>query len=59
MTPEEIRLMRKNLGLSQEKFAHKIGVHKITVSRWECGKITPRGLSLKVLERMAKRMAKS
>ena len=58
MTPEEIKSLRQSLDLSQEKFAQKIGVHKITVSRWECGKITPRGLAQKALERLANRVAK-
>ena len=46
------------MGLNQTQFAHKIGVHLQTISRWERGEMTPRGLALKALERMKNRVAK-
>lgn len=58
MAPEEVKSLREELGLTQEKFAKRIGVHKITVSRWERGEMVPRGLALKALERLAKWTAK-
>ena len=58
MTPEEVKALRQAQGFTQEKFARKIGVHKLTVSRWERGEISPVGMSLKALERMARRVAK-
>ncbi len=37
MTGEEVKEMRKDFGLSQERFAHLIGVSLQTVNRWEKG----------------------
>ena len=37
MTPEEVRHARKALGLSQSKFAELLGVHLVTVKKWETG----------------------
>ena len=58
MKPEEIRQLRKGLGLSQQKFADKLDVALSTVFRWEKGDSSPKGLYLKALERLAKRTAK-
>ena len=58
MKPEEILQLRKKMGLSIRAFADKIGVNKATIVNWEQGRHTPKGLSLKVLERMAKRVSK-
>lgn len=35
LTPQEIRFLRKHIGLSGQDFAAKIGVDKATVSRYE------------------------
>ncbi len=45
--------LRTRLGLSQEKFAQKLGVCVWTVSNWERSLSKPRGLSLRALERIA------
>jgi DNA-binding transcriptional regulator YiaG len=37
MTPDEVRHARKGLGLSQSKFAALLGVHLVTVKKWETG----------------------
>ena len=37
MTPDEVRRARKTLGLSQSKFAELLGVHLVTVKKWETG----------------------
>jgi DNA-binding transcriptional regulator YiaG len=37
MTPEEVRRARKALGLSQSRFAALLGVHVVTVKKWETG----------------------
>ena len=37
LAPEEIRFLRKYLGLSGEDFARRMGVTASTVSRWERG----------------------
>ena len=38
---EKIKKMRKDLKLTQQQFAIKVGVSSATVSRWERGKQTP------------------
>ncbi len=35
MTNEEIKALRKSTGLTQEQFAHLVGVTTHTVSKWE------------------------
>lgn len=50
----EIRVMRETLGISQEKFAHRIGVSFATVNRWEKGLHVPQsGAILMSLRRTA------
>lgn len=50
----EIRVMRETLGISQEKFAHRLGVSFATVNRWEKGLHAPRsGAVLMSLRRTA------
>ena len=46
--------LRARLGLSQEKFAKKLGVSVSAVGKWETGVTKPRGLSLRALEHLAK-----
>ncbi len=41
MRPAEIRRLRTDLGISQEKFAKAFGVSFATISRWESGKAEP------------------
>ena len=41
-TGEEIRALRKRLGLTQEEFAHAVAVTFSTVNRWENGHAKPR-----------------
>ena len=43
----DIRNLRKTLGLSQEKFAAKLGVSFSTVNRWENGHGKPSPLAMK------------
>ena len=45
---------RASLGLSQEKFAEKLGVSVSAVGKWETGQHKPRGLSLRAFERLTK-----
>ena len=45
-----IRKLRGKLGMTQEKFAAKIGVTFSTVNRWENGKSSPSPLALKRVE---------
>ncbi len=46
--------LRSRLGLSQEKFAEKLGVSMSSVEKWETGQHKPRGLSVRALERLTK-----
>ena len=55
-TPPAVRRLRKKLGLTQEAFAHRLGVTWVSVSRWENGHSTPRGLSAQSLDALAKRV---
>jgi len=46
----EIKALRKRLGLSQEALAHLIGVSFQTVNRWERGHSKPSSLSMQRLK---------
>jgi transcriptional regulator with XRE-family HTH domain len=35
--PEELQRIRAELGLTQEQFAAEVGVHRVSVTRWETG----------------------
>jgi DNA-binding transcriptional regulator YiaG len=41
-TPQTARMIRLAAGVSQERFARELGVHRMTVQRWETGERTPR-----------------
>jgi DNA-binding transcriptional regulator YiaG len=41
ITPGFIVSLREALGMTQEQFGHKLSVSKMTVSRWECGRMRP------------------
>lgn len=41
MTAQEIREIRKSLGLTQAEFGQLLGAHGMTVSRWELGSLSP------------------
>lgn len=47
--PGWIRILRKNLGLTQDQFAERLGVTFVTVSRWENGQARPNKLGLRTL----------
>ena len=51
--PERIKAIRKALSLTQKAFANEVGVHVVTVIRWEGGGFKPSGLALQHLERLA------
>ncbi len=55
MRANEIKRLRKDLGLSQQKFAEKIGVGIATVSRWEKSLTKPSPLAAAKLETINKR----
>jgi DNA-binding transcriptional regulator YiaG len=41
ITPGFIISLREAMGLTQEQFGRKLSVTKMTVSRWECGRMRP------------------
>jgi DNA-binding transcriptional regulator YiaG len=45
-----IAALRKRLNMTQEEFAHAIGVTVSTVNRWENGHITPSRLARRAME---------
>lgn len=53
--PSILPLIRKSAGLSQEKFARKLGVSVHTVSKWEQGRATPQGGNFNILVKWAKK----
>ena len=48
--PRLVRQLRKRTGLTQEKFAAKLGVTFPTINRWENGRAKPSPLALKQIE---------
>lgn len=54
MTPKQILDLRIILGLTQEKFAQKLGVTLKSISNWENGHKAPSPLALEKLESLKK-----
>jgi type I restriction enzyme M protein len=48
-----IRTLRQTLGLTQEEFAHRLGITVATVNRWENGHNSPTRLARKALYDLA------
>lgn len=40
-----VKEVRRQLGISQEELAHKLGISFATINRWENGKTTPSKLA--------------
>ena len=55
MDGSEIRTLRKRLGLTQEEFAHQIGVTFATVNRWENRKSKPSRLAVRMLDDLSRK----
>jgi len=53
MTPTGLKRIRRQLGLSQEALARRLGVDRTTIARWELGR---RGISEPVA-RLVRRVA--
>jgi transcriptional regulator with XRE-family HTH domain len=52
---EDIRALRRHLGLSQQHMADELGTRQQTVSEWETGLYRPRGASARLLTIIAER----
>lgn len=51
-----IRELRARLGLTQEKFAARLGVSFPTINRWENGRSVPSPLALQRVEQILREM---
>jgi DNA-binding XRE family transcriptional regulator len=51
-----ISVLRRRLSMTQEEFAHAIGVTVSTVNRWENGHIEPSRLARKAMESLMARI---
>ena len=52
---DRIRELRISLNMTQENFAHEIGVTFATVNRWENGKSQPNRIALRLLAGLEKK----
>lgn len=52
MIGQDLRNIREQLGLSQKAFADQFGVNLRSLSRYETGQATPRGVTLRHLEKV-------
>jgi DNA-binding transcriptional regulator YiaG len=48
-----VKALRHHLGLSQEELARQMGTRQQTISEWETGLYTPRGMSERLLSMVA------
>lgn len=53
---ELVKKVRKQLGLSQEALAHKLGVSFATINRWENSKTMPSKLARSQFDSLCKEM---
>jgi DNA-binding transcriptional regulator YiaG len=58
ITAEQIRELRRSLGMSQEAFAQHLGVSVSSVRDWEQKRRRPRGLYARALEQQLARQGK-
>lgn len=54
---QQIRALRRRLGLTQSQLAKELGTRQQTISEWETGLYTPRGASVTLLNIIAERSA--
>jgi len=47
--PGALRRLRDGLGYTQARLAALLGVHPLTISRWECGALSPTPVGLRLL----------
>ena len=53
---EQIRALRRHLGLTQRELADRLGTRQQTISEWELGLYRPRGASSTLLSIVAERV---
>lgn len=54
MTGSEVQRIRKRLRLTQAQFARRVGVHRVTVVRWEGGILGIRESATRLIRLLAK-----
>ena len=54
--PRLVRELRERTGLTQEKFAAKLGVTFTTINRWENGRAKPSPLAMQKIEELLRSM---
>ena len=54
-----VRKVRDQLGLSQEDFAHELGVSFATINRWENGQVKPSRLAKVQIDSFCAKMAEA
>ncbi len=54
LTPSDIAIIRKGLGLTQTQFGQLLGVHEMTVSRWERNAFPPTSYQETLIEQFRK-----
>ena len=54
--PRLVRELRERTGLTQEKFAAKLGVTFPTINRWENGRARPSPLAIQRIEELLRSM---
>lgn len=52
MDPDEFKRLREALGLTQDQLAAELGVHRVTVARWETGEHKVPEPAARLLERL-------
>jgi DNA-binding transcriptional regulator YiaG len=56
-SPQEVRFLRRSLGLSRLKFAKRLGVSSGSIFGWETGRTVPRGSSAARIRALAEKVA--
>ena len=54
MTPTDVTALREGLGLTQAQFATLLGVHSLTVSKWERGLLVPAPYQVALMQSFAR-----
>ncbi len=54
--PRLVRKLRERTGLTQEKFAAKLGVTFPTINRWENGRARPSPLAMQKIEELLRNL---
>lgn len=54
--PRLVRTLRERTGLTQEKFAARLGVTFPTINRWENGRAKPSPLAMQKIEELLRSM---